>query len=171
MGVLDDAIRDHLELKRKHGASDEELEREEAEALGPARRDFEPAAEQASEDEEAGFEADEPLAEERVAEERVAEERVADDPLAEEPLRDEPPAGEPLEEDALEAEPLEGGPLDERPRDEDPLSEGPLEEALPDAEPPEAEPRKDGPQGFVDETAEHERLWSEQRPRRDFDFD
>lgn len=39
MGVLDDAIRDHLELKRRHGASDAELAQAEAEALGPARRD------------------------------------------------------------------------------------------------------------------------------------
>src|SRR5687767_5144586 len=42
MGLLDDAIREHLELKRKHGASDEEITRAELEALAPARRD--PAA-------------------------------------------------------------------------------------------------------------------------------
>jgi hypothetical protein len=40
MGVLEDAIREHLDLKRKHGASDEELNEQEAEALGPARRDL-----------------------------------------------------------------------------------------------------------------------------------
>jgi hypothetical protein len=39
MGLLEDAIRDHLELKRKHGASAEEVLREEADALGPARRE------------------------------------------------------------------------------------------------------------------------------------
>ena len=39
MGVLDDAIREHLELKRKHGAAEEELERQEEEALGSARRE------------------------------------------------------------------------------------------------------------------------------------
>jgi hypothetical protein len=39
MGVLEDAIREHLDLKRLHGASDEELTQQEAEALGPARRD------------------------------------------------------------------------------------------------------------------------------------
>jgi hypothetical protein len=38
MGVLDDAIREHLELKRRRGAPDDELERDEAEALGSARR-------------------------------------------------------------------------------------------------------------------------------------
>jgi hypothetical protein len=40
MGVLEDAIREHLDLKRRHGASGEELDRQEAEALGPARRDL-----------------------------------------------------------------------------------------------------------------------------------
>ena len=40
MGILDDAIREHLDLKRKHGASDEELNQQEADALGPARRDL-----------------------------------------------------------------------------------------------------------------------------------
>ena len=39
MGVLDDAIREHLELRRKHGASEAEIERKREEALSPARRD------------------------------------------------------------------------------------------------------------------------------------
>src|SRR4051795_13784242 len=39
MGLLDDAIREHLELKRRHGASEEEIVRAEHEALAPARRD------------------------------------------------------------------------------------------------------------------------------------
>src|SRR2546430_13119213 len=42
MGVLDEAIRNHRELGRRAGASEAELARAEAEALGPARRD--PAA-------------------------------------------------------------------------------------------------------------------------------
>jgi hypothetical protein len=55
MGVLEDAIREHLDLKRKHGASDEELNEQEAEALGPARRDLpEGEAEGAAEGAEAG---------------------------------------------------------------------------------------------------------------------
>ena len=29
MGILDDAIREHLELKRKHGVPEEEVERQE----------------------------------------------------------------------------------------------------------------------------------------------
>ena len=38
MGLLDDAIREHLELKRRHGANTEEVDRQEREALGAARR-------------------------------------------------------------------------------------------------------------------------------------
>src|SRR5690349_22859774 len=44
MGLLDDAIREHLELKRRHGADPTEVARQESEALGPARRAAEPPA-------------------------------------------------------------------------------------------------------------------------------
>jgi len=39
MGLLDDAIREHLDLKRARGADPAEVERLEREALGPVRRD------------------------------------------------------------------------------------------------------------------------------------
>ena len=39
MGLLDEAIREHLELKRQRGASESELARQEREALGPATRE------------------------------------------------------------------------------------------------------------------------------------
>ena len=39
MGLLDDAIREHLELKRRHGADPDELAHAEQEALGPVRRE------------------------------------------------------------------------------------------------------------------------------------
>jgi hypothetical protein len=38
MGILDDAIREHLDLKRQHGAEESEVEGLEAEAFGPADR-------------------------------------------------------------------------------------------------------------------------------------
>ena len=38
MGDLDDAIRDHLELKRRRGADPAEVAREEQEALAPVTR-------------------------------------------------------------------------------------------------------------------------------------
>ena len=40
MGLLDDAIREHLELKRRRGADDEEVTRLEQEALGPPQREI-----------------------------------------------------------------------------------------------------------------------------------
>ncbi len=39
MGLLDDAIREHLDLKRRRGADPTEIERAEREALGPVRRE------------------------------------------------------------------------------------------------------------------------------------
>jgi hypothetical protein len=38
MGILDDAIKEHLELKRQHGAGDDELKQLENEAFGAAER-------------------------------------------------------------------------------------------------------------------------------------
>src|ERR1700741_5203314 len=46
MGLLDDAIREHLDLKRRRGADPTEIERAEREALGPVRRGPEPAADE-----------------------------------------------------------------------------------------------------------------------------
>jgi hypothetical protein len=39
MGLLDDAIREHLELKRRRGANPDEVARAERDALGPVRRE------------------------------------------------------------------------------------------------------------------------------------
>ena len=47
MGILDDAIKEHLELKRQHGAGDDELKKLEDEAFGAAER---PGAEGSSPD-------------------------------------------------------------------------------------------------------------------------
>src|SRR3954453_2896221 len=41
MGLLDDAIREHLELKRRHGADPDEVPRQEREALGAPQRSAE----------------------------------------------------------------------------------------------------------------------------------
>src|SRR6185436_3094490 len=45
MGLLDDAIREHLELKRRHGADPGDLAKLEREAFGPIKRGAEPAEE------------------------------------------------------------------------------------------------------------------------------
>lgn len=85
MGVLEDAIREHLDLKRRHGASDEELTQQEAEALGPARRD---APEQETE-------LVQPEAEEHEVEEHEVEEHEAELPAAELPEPEPPEAALP----------------------------------------------------------------------------
>ena len=52
MGILDDAIKEHLELKRLHGAGDDELKKLEDEAFGAAERpgDEPPAPDPLAED-------------------------------------------------------------------------------------------------------------------------
>lgn len=52
MGILDDAIREHLDLKRRHGAPGEDVERLEKEAFGPATRPGDPDFEGSAEAEE-----------------------------------------------------------------------------------------------------------------------
>ena len=42
MGILDDAIREHLELKRQHGAASSELDQLEQEVFGPTARPGDP---------------------------------------------------------------------------------------------------------------------------------
>jgi len=55
MGLLDDAIREHMELKRLRGADPSVLARQERDALGPVVREQD-AEEQGSEDDHAGHE-------------------------------------------------------------------------------------------------------------------
>lgn len=59
MGQLDDAIREHLDLKRRMGADPEEVAAQERDALGPVRREPEPE-----------LELEEDLADEELAEHR-----------------------------------------------------------------------------------------------------
>jgi hypothetical protein len=149
MGLLDDAIREHLELKRRRGADPDEVARQEDEALGdPRSGEFaRPESESEPELEPAAVEA--PPLEEELPPEAPA-------PAAHEPaeppeapwLEDEPPADEPAAE-------IEPAPEVVRPDDESGADEDVLEET------PE----------FLQETPEHDRLWFEQKPPRDFDFD
>ena len=98
MGVLDDAIKDHLDLKRQHGADEGELRKQEAEALGPARRHVDEA--EPEEGEETAAEVDEaPAAEAEDAPAAETEVPVADPDI--EP--DEVPKEESLEFQAVES--------------------------------------------------------------------
>jgi hypothetical protein len=156
MGLLDDAIREHLELKRRHGADPSEVERQEQEALGPARRGAAPPAEEAEPD--AGA----------VSVGMLDEDDDAPyDGSAEEP---EPsvPVGEP---EAPVAPPAEPEP--DREPDREPEAEAAADvEAVDEPVPPDAageDVLEETPE-FLQETPEHDRLWFEQKPPRDFEF-
>jgi hypothetical protein len=153
MGLLDDAIREHLELKKRHGADPTEIADLERDAFGPARRAPEPLevpadGEVASELSEAVGEPAEVVPPEVVP----PEEPVASAAVPEAPADLEPdPVAEDLawEDAAVEAAPP-GPPAEPAAEGEDVLEETPE---------------------FLQETPEHDRLWFEQRPPRDFDFD
>jgi hypothetical protein len=187
MGLLDDAIREHLELKRRRGADPTEIEREEAEALGPVRRGG-VEAEERDDDEDGGRYADEPagLEDPGVA---YAEDEPAyaeDDPVdelepavpAEPPQTHDAPYPEAEEESAT---PPHGDPWVQQPTRE--FSSEELSDALerPHADPEDEDvvPGDDDEAGedvleetpdFLQETPEHDRLWFEQKPPKDFDF-
>ncbi|MGA9857736.1 MAG: hypothetical protein WBQ18_07720 [Solirubrobacteraceae bacterium] len=229
MGLLDDAIREHLDLKRRRGADPAEVQRAEREALGPVRRnrdpsdslDADPAA--AEEPGAVAFDQHEHDAEwadhEVVAEHPgdVPEEPIFDDELssgaetgdlaAPDPAYDvveppfdvseraRPPAAAPpppsappqapVEEDhtwsaADEAEGV-GDPFPVAPpprgREVSPMSDETAEYRVPDALPPEPHDEETGDDvleetpEFLQDTPDHDRLWFEQRPPKDFDFD
>jgi hypothetical protein len=214
MGVLEDAIREHLELKRQHGASEEEVERQETEVLGQARRE----AAEAERDEEAAQAAGEELpAGEEPADAEPFDEAPADlaeppetpfeeaagtaaasapdteeseAPLAAEPRSvgdtfagDPPadPAEEPVDHTIDEDEPPPRAFADDPPRGETATFEDfvQFDEVEPGSAPP-MPAHGDNPENedvleetpeFLQETPEHDRLWFEQKPPRDFDFD
>jgi hypothetical protein len=167
MGLLDDAIREHLELKRKHGANPEDVARQEQEALGPGQRNEFAQPETATEA-PAKAEADEaPLeAPEAAAPPEFEPSAAPVDELPEgEPgIPEEPPSAQApgYDEDPwLDDEP------DEVPADES-LQERPRRPAAAEGE--EEDVLEETPD-FLSETPEHDRLWFEQKPPRDFDWD
>src|SRR3954454_23530369 len=108
MGILDEAIREHLELKRTHGAAEQDVQRLESEAFGPPTRpgdpdfpesDAEQAADESprSDDEtasadgepEASTAVEEPATAEPLIEEPVAESQATEHPVVEEQPSDE----------------------------------------------------------------------------------
>jgi hypothetical protein len=193
MGQLDEAIRAHLELKRKHGASEEELQAEEQEALGPVRREapavepnasHEPAEDPADDYAPAADVQDEPLEElpPEAFHEPVAPLPHGDLDRPSEVLGDSDAgfveADEAVEDYADYAEPE--GALEAA----DPVApaEAPVGQTPPRGFDAVEEPAPEGPEengedvleetpDFLQETPEHDRLWFEQKPPRDFDFD
>ncbi|HEV3000776.1 MAG TPA: hypothetical protein VGW75_08575 [Solirubrobacteraceae bacterium] len=146
MGLLDDAIREHLELKRRRGADPAEVAEQEREALGPVRG----AADTAT--------AEPPPA-------AVAEPELELDPEPE-PEHHAPPehhgavrAPDPPPADAGAGEPAQQFPPDDPHGDDAPPAADAAGEDVLDETP-----------DFLQEAPEHDRLWFEQRPPRDFDF-
>jgi hypothetical protein len=164
MGLLDDAIREHLELKRKHGADLSEVERQEREALGaPRQAEFAPTDEPA----------EEPAAEAAEAEPEQAEREPFDVEALEPGAEDEvPPPSEP--EVPAPGEEAGAPGYDEDPWLDEERDEVPAGESLDHPREPADEPGEDvleDTPDFLQETPEHDRLWFEQRPPRDFDWD
>jgi hypothetical protein len=218
MGLLDDAIRDHLDLKRRRGADPGEVERAEREALGPVRRNPTPAELEEMEAAADGA----PVPDGAFAYDQAGDDSWSHDSLQEpageagvEPLYDEAPVQPPPEFPAQEGapprgvddhpplEPLEDELLEEEaPFDEDPFEEERPRESVPAEREPSAPPTiggvgpetaeynvedvlaaEDDAEGgdgedvleetpeFLQDTPDHDRLWFEQRPPKDFDFD
>ena len=216
MGLLDDAIREHLDLKRRHGADPAEVERAEREALGPVRRKGDVATADYPDDPDGAFDADGdeapvgsgPAAYDQAEEhdweygdDEFAVPEAEPDPTpprrtrraaAQDDEHDHPRGlaarfglrGRRTEEDEdLEPEPDEVPPLDDeatrvhRARDvsADPT---PIDETAEHDVPgvhqdgdSEGEDVLEETPEFPQDTPDHDRLWFEQRPPRDFDFD
>jgi hypothetical protein len=182
MGLLDDAIREHLELKRQRGADPSEVAREQHEALdapvqGTSAEDAALAADTAS----AGPLVDPPAATAPPDTATAADVSAnAASPGQLDASSDTAVAGETAE---LDMSSVLGEEHDDTPRQaptpdastaqEDSLEwEMPGEAAAADGEAEEsAEDVLEETPEFLRDTPEQERLWFEQRPPRDFDFD
>jgi hypothetical protein len=162
MGLLDDAIREHLDLKRRHGADAEEVARQEREALGaPVQGEF-------AQPGDAAADAPPPPA--------PQPEAAVDTEPSSRPEPDSAPDGPDAPEAPLADEPAaRAAGYEEEPW---------IEDAEPDSDPPAARAAGPAPEAhaapedvleetpdFLQETPEHERLWFEQKPPRDFDWD
>jgi hypothetical protein len=146
VGLLDDAIREHLELKRRHGAAEEEVSKLKEEVLGAA-----------------------PEPEPQLPEEPAVEIPPLEEPVAAAP-EPEPWLDEPDEVPFEETLDHRRQPTTEFTADDvaEAQGEAPSEYVDPDEEP--GDDLLEETPDFLQETPEHDRLWFEQKPPRDFDF-
>jgi hypothetical protein len=182
MGILEEAIREHLDLKRSRGADPSEVARQEREALSPAVREPEAAvvpaaAAEAAEPADAEPADAAPVATSPAAQPEPPEEEYDDatrvmppsEPLT--PRRDD--HGQPTE--AIDTDSLFD--QDDRPSrpaatPTPPSADDLADDIFADPKPPEPEPDPlEETPDFLQETPEHDRLWFEQKPPKDFDFD
>jgi hypothetical protein len=184
MGILDDAIREHLDLKRRRGADPLEVERDEREALGPVRR-----APQAPPD---GEPDEGPDATSFAYDQEQDEDGWNHGAREQEPdgggleHEDVEPDDDPFGPDVPEFAPRAGTasgtepPAPSHHHSGDETVEYDVDEALGpehrdverDVEPTSGDDDvlEETPE-FLQDTPDHDRLWFEQRPPKDFDFD
>ncbi len=200
MGLLDDAIREHLDLKRRRGADPTEVQRAEREALGPVRRGPEaleqlnpPIGDPYVHDEDrqhwhepaqsaAGFAAT------HAAEDDYRDQLSNEEPtIIERPPPAEPPRiaqGDQSDHTSIDLDEPEPGvhrttpaphpaPASSMPAQQGTqLGEETAEyESVPPVETDESDDMLEETPEFLQDTPDHDRLWFEQRPPRDFDFD
>jgi hypothetical protein len=169
MGLLDDAIRDHLELKRRRGADPSEVAREQREALNTAEEPLEDAdfAPRAGAETVATPEPTVVAPEAAGLDDHIAGETAELDMRTVLGAEDGDPAPG-ADDDSLDWEMPERGrsareaaarPVAEGAEPTDATIDEPVDDVL--EETPE----------FLRDTPEQERMWFEQRPPRDFDFD
>jgi hypothetical protein len=171
MGLLDDAIREHLDLKRRHGADPSEVERQEQEALGPARREAAPPVGD-FEDEVGAVSAgtlddDEPASAPYDDDDEDLEDDDDGAPQPSVPAGEpEAPVAPPAPQDAADAPAVldadDVPDVHPEPPPEPDLSAG--------DESADREDVLEETPDFLQETPEHDRLWFEQKPPRDFEF-
>jgi hypothetical protein len=185
MGILDEAIREHLELKRQHGAADSELQQLEDEAFGQAER---PGGEQGS-DTAAEAPTEFMTAPEAGEKPQRQEPTVADlqeappppEPADEEPSEEEAPADD-EDRQAIAEQPTEHFDVEEELATE---SRGPSDEELVEEE--IAEPRlapvdpladmeaveeieiEAAPEAELEDDEEEDEFWSDQRLSEELD--
>ena len=165
MGSLDDAIREHLELKRRLGASDDEIQEKETEAFGKGNR---------------------PAPARQPSRSRASEPDALGDPFIDEDLAAAEPAAngqhsteewDPSELSSSSRRTSTADEIfepDEVPADESPdraRRKGARSSRRESAEEPAEEDVLEETPEFLEETPEQDRLWFEQRPPKDFDFD
>jgi hypothetical protein len=200
VGLLDDAIREHLDLKRRRGADPAEIERAEHDALGPVRREFDEAAQgdvdlagaNGEAGAEGGFEPDSvppPIVEEHAGDpdgpepeqsvewsnggwaESASEGGSDTDSKAD---ADFPPAAEPESDDTPGSTGEHEAASTQHPTPADLTGdtvEFDVESSLDDDSEDEQDDVLEETPEFLQDAPDHDRLWFEQRPPRDFDFD
>jgi hypothetical protein len=187
MGALDDAIREHLELKRRHGAPTQEVARKEKEALeqGALPSDSAVPGELGSGQAPLGDGASEGLELEPESAAEVSEAApglAPDEELDVGSMPEPPPAvgfadelepDEVLPEEALELDATSPEEEDSAPLEPEAALEGEQSSWEPADAPDgsgDAEDLLEETPDFLEDVPEQDRLWFDQRPPKDFDF-